>query len=296
VSNIIILGKGFVGNYLYSHLAQKNNFHTSIVSRKEIDYFDEISLKRYIRETQHIHHNDYEDIIILNCSGYTGRPNVDACESNKELCLKYNTELPVKLSYFCKKNKFWFVNVSSGCIYSGYEKNFTEEDIPNFGIFSNESSFYSKTKHLMEILVNKDVTTSLRIRMPFCGFSSERNFIEKLIKYNNLISYDNSLTSLEDFSIFIEKFIENCYYKTAPGIYNVINPGSANAKQIVDLLSKNNIINPNWNFVDVNTLNLKANRSNCVLSDEKIAQIGLQLPPVFESLETCIEKLHEAAN
>jgi len=293
VPNIIILGKGYVGTYLFSELSKNTDNHVTAISRKEVDYFDSIALKRYIRETQHIHHNDYEDIIILNCSGYTGRPNVDGCESNKELCLKYNTELPVSLSHFCKRNKFWLINVSSGCIFSGYEKNFTEDDIPNFGIYSTESSFYSKCKHLNEILCNKDVTTNLRIRMPFCGFNSDRNFLNKILNYSNLVSFDNSLTCLEDLLVFIEKFIKLEYYKILPGIYNVINPGSANAKQIVDLLSRNNLINPNWTFVDINSLSLKANRSNCVLSDNKIAELDLQLPPVFDSLEKCIGSLSE---
>lgn len=280
MSNIVILGKGFVGNQLYNYLHQDESLHVTITSRKEVDYFNEIALKKHVREVQNIFHNVAEDIIILNCSGFTGRPNVDECESKKELCLKYNTELPVFLSNFCKRNKLWFINVSSGCIYSGYEKEFTEDDIPNFGIFSNESSFYSKCKHLNEVLVNRDVTSNLRIRMPFCGANSDRNFINKILKYNNLVSFENSLTCIEDFSVFIKKFINEQHYKINPGIYNVVNPGSASAKKVVEILSKNNLINKNWNFVDIESLSLKANRSNCILSDSKIQSLNLGLRPI----------------
>lgn len=291
MSNILILGKGFVGNHLYKHLSKNSNLHVSLVSRDDVNYFDEIALKKHIREMHNLFHNVADDFIILNCSGFTGRPNVDECEIKKELCLKYNTELPVFLSNFCKRNKLWFINVSSGCIYSGYEKEFTELDIPNFGIFSDVSSFYSKCKHLNELLVNRDVTTNLRIRMPFCSYNSERNFICKILKYDNLISYDNSLTSLEDFSVFVEKFLNNLYYKNNPGTYNVVNPGRVCSKQIVQLLSSNNLINKNWNFVDLKGIKTKANRSNCILSDSKIADMGLQLPPAIESLESSIKEL-----
>lgn len=289
--NVIILGKGFVGTNLYNHLTKNTSLHVSIVSQTEVNYFNEILLKKYVRETQNIFHNVAEDIILINCSGFTGRPNVDECEVKKEICFKYNTELPVLLSNFCKRNKLWFVNVSSGCIYSGYDKEYTEDDIPNYGIFNSESSFYSKTKHLSEILSCKDVSSSLRIRMPFCDFSSERNFLCKLIKYDKLISFDNSLTSLHDFCTFVELFLLDRIYKTNPGIFNVVNPGSANGKQIVDLFLKYNIINKNWSFVDLKNLNLKAGRTNCILSTQKINFFNLELPNVFESLEACIKKL-----
>jgi len=158
-------------------------------------------------------------------------------------------------------------------------------------MYSNASSFYSKCKHLNEILVNSDVTTNLRIRMPFCSYNSDRNIICKILQYDNLISYDNSLTSLEDFSVFIETFINNLHYRNNPGIYNVVNPGRVSSKQIVQLLSSNNLINKNWNFVDLKDIKTKANRSNCVLSDAKIADMGLQLPPAMASLESSIKEL-----
>ena len=47
--------------------------------------------------------------------------------------------------------------------------------------------------------------------------------------------------------------------------------------------------------MDIENLQLKANRSNCVLSTKKIADLGLDLPPIHETLLTSIEELsHEA--
>lgn len=291
MANIIILGKGFVGTHLYNSLKEVKDFHVSIVKRSKVDYNNPISLKKYIRENLIFNHNGYEDFIFINCAGFTGRPNVDECESKKELCLELNTKLPVKLSYFCKKNNYWLINISSGCIYTGYEKEFTEDDTPNFGIYNSQSSFYSKCKHLGEELCNFDATSFFRIRMPFCGYNSDRNYINKIINYNKLVSFKNSMTCIEDLSIFVEKFIYNKLYKSHPGIYNVVNPGAITAKDVVNKLSSNNIINKNWQFVDINELELKANRSNCVLSDSKIQSLGLALPSASESLANCIHKL-----
>lgn len=289
--NIVVLGKGFVGTHLYNSLKEVKDFHVSAIKRSEVDYLNTIALKKYIRENPTFTHSNFDDFIFINCSGFTGRPNVDECEVKKEICLELNTKLPVKLSHFSKKNGYWLINISSGCIYTGYEKEFTETDTPNFGIYNPQSSFYSKCKHLAEEISNLDATSFLRIRMPFCGYNSDRNFINKIINYDNLISFKNSMTCIEDLAIFVEKFIYNKLYKKEPGIYNVVNPGGMSATDVVNKLSSNNIINKNWKFVDIEKLNLKANRSNCVLSDKKIGSLGLSLPPASESLANCIHKL-----
>lgn len=291
MTNILITGNGFIGSNLYNHLTENKSVYVKIVSRKDVDYFDEIALKKYVRENFHSFNDSGDDVVIINCSGFTGKPNVDQCEELKHLTVTYNTKLPVNLSNYCKRNKWWFINISSGCIYTGYNKDFNENDEPNFGVSNKESSFYSHTKHLAEIMVNKDVTSTLRIRMPFCHYNSERNLINKILKYDKLISYENSLTCVEDLCVFVENFILRELYKNSPGIYNVVNPGSVNARQIVGILSKYNLINPNWSFVDIDNIPIKAGRSNCVLSDKKIADLGLQLPPAVESLEKCIQAL-----
>ena len=286
--NLFILGKGFVGTHLHNAFKTDEPFHLNIANRAEVNYFDEISLKKYIRQA---HHDNINDIVILNCSGYTGKPNVDACESNKEICLEYNTTLPIFLSNFCDKYNHWLINVSSGCIFTGYEKEFTEQDIPNFGMYNPDSSFYSKTKHLAETLVNAHSTTTLRIRMPYCAYNSDRNYINKIINYNNLVSFKNSMTSIDDLGVFIKEFILNKHYKTGPGIYNVVNEGALDGHDVVKLLTNNNIINPSWKFVDIDSLKLKANRSNCILSTDKIKALGLSLPGTLESMESCIKQL-----
>lgn len=291
MKNILLLGKGFVGLPLFKKL-QDSGFNVQIVSKKELDYFSPIQLKKYIRNHfVDYHGNILDDIILINCSGYTGIPNVDACENDKENCFLYNTKLPSILNNFCNTNNIWFINVSSGCIYTGYKKEYTEDDLPNFGLYNLESSFYSKTKHLAELLIDFNRSTVFRVRMPFCSFNTGKNILNKILKYSKLVNFNNSYTCLEDFCIFVDSFIKNNFYKTNTGIYNVVNPGISNAKFIVEQLSLNNHINPKWEFVDINDLNLKANRSNCILSTDKISSLGLELPNVEDSLIKCIQSL-----
>ena len=40
---------------------------------------------------------------IINCVGFTGTPNVDACEEQKQTCWDLNVTLPTILAQFCVK-------------------------------------------------------------------------------------------------------------------------------------------------------------------------------------------------
>ena len=41
----------------------------------------------------------------INASGYTGKPNVDACETNKDICIHANIIFPQILTDWCVLNK-----------------------------------------------------------------------------------------------------------------------------------------------------------------------------------------------
>ena len=71
---------------------------------------------------------------------------------------------PARLAQVCANLGVKLVHVSSGCIYDGYEKDFTEEDPPNFCWEADKrywkerdshlrSSFYSSSKTMHAIKV-----------------------------------------------------------------------------------------------------------------------------------------------
>lgn len=270
----VILGKGFVGTHL-SHYFKRNNIEHKIFSRSELDYTDPTVLRDYLDS------NDKDIKWVINCSGYTGVPNVDACEDNKELCYTYNVLYPMQVVRLCSQYKIPVIHVGSGCIYSGYDKAYTEEDTPNFGIYSNESSYYSKCKHVFETFAKDFNCYVFRIRIPFTDTLTRKNYFSKLLNYDTLINELNSVTSLNDFDEFVVRFISA---KPEYGIYNVVNPEPVKAEEVVWLLEKHGIKNPNWKFIELKDLNTKANRSNCVLSTDKITKLGLELPSTRDSL------------
>lgn len=280
---ILILGRGYVG----THLANKLNslYDVSIVSKSDMDYTNRATLYMFLNKQK------VPFDFVINTCGYTGRPNVDACEDNIDDTWYYNVTVPVNIQKTCKDSNVRLIHVSSGCIYDGYDKYYTETDEPNFGLLNPKSSWYSKTKHACELTLKDRDLYIFRIRMPFCGTLSERNVLTKLLKYDNVINCLNSLTSLDDFCGFIMYFIadlvdldrEDIKY----GMYNVVNPQPVETSTILALLKKHGLVNKNWKTITLDELykDTKTQRSNCVLSDAKISSLNLKLPDTLQSLE-----------
>lgn len=284
MKNVIILGDGFVGSQLSEYFEKKNIQHC-IYSKARFDYTQKDDFKSFLT-------NIKDDIkCIVNCSGYTGSPNVDACETNKQTCWNLNVQYPLNIANICSNMNVPYIHVGSGCIYSGYDKVYTEEDEPDFGLYSNESSFYSKCKDAFEKLI-KGLNNCyvFRIRIPFTDTLSSKNYFMKLLKYNTLINELNSVTSIKDFNVFVEKFIDKID-EMRYGVYNVVNTQPVKAEEIIKLFKDNGIENKLWSFIETKNLNTVAKRSNCVLSTDKIKSLGLELPETFSSLKRDIELL-----
>ena len=54
--------------------------------RQDLDYYNVSTLTAALREAR--------PAFLVNCAGYTGKPNVDACELHKTECLQGNAILP----------------------------------------------------------------------------------------------------------------------------------------------------------------------------------------------------------
>lgn len=257
-ANVLILGAGYVGTELYTHSA-KEHINYFLKSRKDLDYGDEITLYKFILNNGITH--------VVNCAGFTGRPNVDEGEQKKKLCWELNVKLPLKISNVCKTLGIDYIHISSGCIYSGYEKEFTEIDEPNFGLFDT-SSFYSKSKHAFETL--NDYGCTIRVRMPFGDELHERSYLTKILKYDNLVNYKNSKTYIPDLCNFIEYIVEHNVATNTIGVINFVNPEAEDAVFVTEIMKAYNLENKNWKFVDIKDINITAPRSNCVLSIDKL--------------------------
>ena len=262
----IILGKGYIGTHLKKYMGNPDKvwgnsypkYKVELLSKKDLDYTDSEILYKYCLNN--------EIKTIINTSGYTGRPNVDGCEDNKEECFKYNVKIPIIIESVCKSLDINFIHIGSGCIYEGdLEKEFIEDDTPNFGLFESHSSFYSKTKHISELMLDTNFTNIIRIRMPIESKLTDKNLITKLYKYPNLIDFVNSKTDIRKLCEFISVVKDNFI----AGIYNAVHDNALCTEEVIDILKEYDIENKEWKFVDYKKLDIKCNRSNCVLSNKK---------------------------
>lgn len=281
--NVLILGDGYMGNHIFNHL-EKEGFGVTKKSSKELNYHDPGTLYKFILNNG--------ICTVINCSGFTGRPNIDEAEIKKELCYELNVLSPLKVNKICNTLNVNYLHISSGCIYDGYEKEWSEEDKSNYGLFTNRSSFYSKSKHSFEILSQDLKGIILRIRMPFGPDSSHRNYISKIRRYDDLINFKNSKTYIPDLCGFISTLLnekgEDSWINKE--IYNIVNPSPLWTNEVCDIMKEYGFHNEKWKYVTLDSLDIITSRSNCVMNNEKASKI-YKFKSEREALKECFETI-----
>ena len=287
---LILGGSGYVGSVFDNYLS-KTDTEVKVACRNELDYSNQASLVALLK--------DLRASFVINAAGFTGKPNVDACESAKYECLQGNAVLPGIIREVCEDLKIPWGHISSGCIYSGRRDDgngWTEEDEPNFSFRSPPCSFYSGTKALgEEVLEGAENCFVWRLRIPFNHEPSPRNYLQKLLNYENLLEAENSVSHLEE---FCQKCVE-CFTKDVqPGIYNMTNPGSITTSQVTEWMIKEGLTDKKFNFFDSEeefmTKAAIAPRSNCVLDTTKVEKAGIGMRPVEEAMIDSIRKMRHS--
>jgi len=304
---ILLLGaSGYIGQAFARELMRRQ-WDCRALSRGQVDYSRFETLLEFLRSNK--------PSFVINAAGFTGRPNVDACETAQADTLQGNTLLPITIADACAATGTPWGHVSSGCIYSGAHvvdngrgaierdltnpgvraliepcpaalRGFTEEDEPNFTFRRPPCSFYSGTKALAEEALRKHSNGFLwRSRIPFDEVDEPKNYLGKLLHYPRLYDNVNSLSHRGD-------FVRACldlWDRRAPfGTYNVTNPGFVTTRQVVALIQK--ILKPARAFEffasgeEFYRLAAKAPRSNCVLDVSKLLGTGVKMRPVEEAL------------
>ncbi len=279
---IVLLGAtGYVGSSFAQTLKGRSIDYVGI-SRSQVDYTNGNQLFDFLKQVN--------ARFLINCAGYTGKPNVDACELEKAECLFGNAVLVGRIRQACERVGIPWGHVSSGCIFTGRRTDgsgFREEDPPNFSFRTNNCSFYSGTKALgEEILTDCESCYQWRLRIPFNEKDSPRNYISKMIRYQRLLQAENSLSQLQD---FVDACLE-CWLRRVPfGIYNVTNPGSVTTREVVAMIQKYLCPGRNFEFFesedDFLSKAAKTPRSNCVLDSSKLLATGIPLRAVQDALE-----------
>lgn len=283
---VLLGGSGFVGS-AFQRCLTKTQLPFHVLSRSDVDYSKRLPLLTALREMR--------PTFLINVAGYTGKPNVDACELHKAECLAGNGVLPGTVRSVCEELQLPWGHISSGCIYTGTLSDgggFTETDPPNFSFRQNNCSFYSGCKALgEEVLSGAENCFIWRLRIPFDHRDSARNYISKIIRYDKLLDASNSLSQLEE---FVQACVDCWINRIEFGIYNLTNPGVVTTRDVVEIVRRNGLTKREFRFFDSEAefMQIAANapRSNCVLDSSKALNAGLHLTPVHDAIEAAVRK------
>jgi dTDP-4-dehydrorhamnose reductase len=320
-SKILLLGSsGYVGSAFAAEL-QRRNLPFYSLSRKELDY------TRFELLWNHLKSN--RPSFVINAAGFTGRPNVDACETARAETLLGNTLFPQALAQACLAANVPYGHVSSGCIYTGAKirqnaesriepdltkpelrslietealssnfglqpshiHGFSEADTPNFSFRSPPCSFYSGTKALAEeVMAGVGQGYLWRLRIPFDQFDNPRNYLSKVQNYAKVYDNVNSISHRFD---FVNASLD-LWLKRAPfGIYNITNPGWITTRHVIKKIQE--ILKPSKSFEfwtdDAEFYKFaKAPRSNCVMDVSKLLATGIKIRPIQEALTDSLKR------
>ena len=282
---IVLLGKT---GYIASRIAQLGGSKVLGVSLSDTDYFKASELSDLLK--------DVKAEFLVNAAGYTGKPNVDACELAKYECLQGNAVLPGIIREVCEDLKVPWGHISSGCIYSGIRPDgngWSEEDNPNFSFRCPPCSFYSGTKALgEEVLEGAENCFVWRLRIPFNHEQSPRNYLQKILNYQNLLEAENSVSHLDEFA---QKCLECITKDVEPGIYNMTNSGSITTRQVTEWMQEQGLSDKQFSFFqsedEFMNLAAKTPRSNCVLDTSKAEKAGIAMRPVEEAMIDSMQKM-----
>ncbi|MCC7377367.1 MAG: sugar nucleotide-binding protein [Verrucomicrobiales bacterium] len=311
---ILLLGAtGYVGQAFQRLIAQRGGTVVSL-SRSQADYTRFAPLLRVLREVK----PDF----LVNCAGYTGKPNVDACEKHQADTLLGNVSLPQTLAQACEVANVPWGHVSSGCIYAGAKivqpdgslvvekdltrpdlrrivdtepsrvRGFLESDTPNFSFRSPPCSFYSGSKALgEEVLAGAPGCYIWRLRIPFDEVDGMRNYLTKLQRYDRVYDNVNSISHLADFAQACIGLRE----LGAPfGTYNVTNPGFVTSRQVIQRILEKHRPARTFTFWESDEefyrVAAKTPRSNCVMDVTKLLATGVKMRPVDEALDDALTR------
>ncbi len=283
-------GSGYVGQ-AYQALLTRKGIPFRNLRRADLDYTDPVVLTRAL--------NADRPEFLINAAGYTGKPNVDACELHKTDCLFGNAVLPGLVAQACTAANVPWGHVSSGCIFTGARADgsgFTEADAPNFTFRQNNCSFYSGTKALgEEVLAGQPNVFIWRLRIPFNEVEGPRNYLTKLMRYSRLLEATNSISQLEEF--VAATFA--CWEKRVPfSTYNVTNPGQVTTHEVVELIKQSGVCPKEFSFFksedEFMHVAAKTPRSNCVMDSSKLASVGIQMTEVHEAVRRDLKNWKKA--
>jgi dTDP-4-dehydrorhamnose reductase len=272
--------KGWIGQQVIKILESNSEEHTVITTDTRAD--DEKNVEKLLQDVQ-----PDRVVSLIGRTHGPGYTTIDYLEQKGKIVenIRDNLYGPLVLGLLCKKYNIHYTYLGTGCIFSGYDEEYTEESSPDF-FGSSYSVVKGYTDRLMKQL--DEHVLNVRIRMPITSEKDNvRNFIYKITHYEKICSMENSMTVLPE---LLPLMIDMATNKQT-GTINLTNPGAITHNDILNMYKE--IVDPDFtwqNFsVEEQDKILLSGRSNNVLETTKLQELYPNVKPIKESIREVLE-------
>ncbi len=270
--------KGWIGQKVVKIIESKEY----IVVTTDIRADDEQNVDKLLQDIQ-----PDRVISLIGRTHGEGYTTIDYLEQKGKLIenVRDNLYSPLVLGLLCKKYNIHYTYLGTGCIFSGYNEEYKEENIPDFF-----GSSYSVVKGFTDRLMKQldDNVLNVRIRMPITSEKNNvRNFIYKISHYEKICSMTNSMTVLPELLPLMIDMAD----KKQTGTINLTNPGAITHNEILEMYKE--IVDPTFiwqNFTIEEQDNiLLSSRSNNILDTTKLVNLYPNVKPIKESIREVLQ-------
>ena len=267
--------KGWIGQKVVKIIESKEY----IVVTTDIRADDEQNIDKLLQDIQ-----PDRVISLIGRTHGEGYTTIDYLEQKGKLIenVRDNLYSPLVLGLLCKKYNIHYTYLGTGCIFSGYNEEYKEENIPDFF-----GSSYSVVKGFTDRLMKQldDNVLNVRIRMPITSEKNNvRNFIYKITHYEKICSMTNSMSVLPELLPLMIDMAD----KKQTGTINLTNPGAITHNEILEMYKE--IVDPTfiWQNFTIEEQNqiLASKRSNNFLNTEQLENYNVM--PIKESVKNIL--------
>jgi 3,5-epimerase/4-reductase len=270
--------KGWIGQQVVKIIESKE--YTVVTTDIRAD--DEQNVDKLLQDI-----NPDRVISLIGRTHGEGYSTIDYLEQKGKLIENVRDNLygPLVLGLLCQKYNIHYTYLGTGCIFSGYNEEYKEENTPDFF-----GSSYSVVKGFTDRLMKQldDNVLNVRIRMPITSEKNNvRNFIYKITHYEKICSMTNSMSVLPELLPLMIDMAD----KKQTGTINLTNPGAITHNEILEMYKE--IVDPTFiwqNFTIEEQDNiLLSGRSNNILDTTKLVNLYPNVKPIKESIREVLQ-------
>ena len=224
---VLVLGGSGMAGHTIALYFQKQNHNVEILSRRKVDYCNTIvgDATDYQELEKLILDGNYDAVI--NAIGILNQ----FAEEDKANAVALNSYLPHFLSKITENTSTKIVHMSTDCVFSGKEGNYSEKSL------RDGEKFYDRSKALGELNNSKDITLRTSIIGPDIKETGIGLFNWFMKQDGQLKGFTNAIWTGVT-TLTLAKAMEKAIIEDLNGLYNLVNNNKINKFELLKLFNK----------------------------------------------------------